>query len=40
MRLETDSDGVYEAQLETADGTRVTVEIDASFAVTGEQTHG
>ncbi len=40
VRLETDSDGVYEAHLETADGTRVTVEVDEGFAVTGEETHG
>ena len=40
VRLEIDSDGVYEAHLEAADGTRVTVEVDESFAVTGEETHG
>lgn len=37
IRLETDSDGVYEAHLEAADGTRVTVEVDESFTVTGEE---
>jgi len=39
VRLEI-ADGVYEAHLEAADGTRVTVEVDESFAVTGEETHG
>lgn len=39
VRLETDSDGVYEAHLETADGTEVTVEVDENFEVTGEETH-
>lgn len=37
LRIETDSDGVYEAHLVTSDGTRVTVEVDKSFAVTGEE---
>jgi uncharacterized membrane protein YkoI len=35
VRIETDSDGVYEAHLTTADGQPVTVEVDTSFAVTG-----
>ena len=39
VRLETDSDGVYEAHLETADGPEVTVEVDENFEVTGEETH-
>lgn len=40
-RVETDSDGVYEAHLITADGERVTVEFDADYAVTGtEAGHG
>jgi uncharacterized membrane protein YkoI len=34
-RLETDSDGVYEAHLVTAEGTRVTVEVGADFRITG-----
>src|SRR6478735_5042915 len=38
-RVETDSDGVYEAHITKADGTKVTVEVDAGFAVTGEETH-
>jgi len=40
QRVETDSDGVYEAHLTTADGKRVTVELDKNFAVTGEEAHG
>lgn len=39
-RLETDSDGTYEAHILTADGARITVEVDESFAVTGEEEHG
>lgn len=35
LRVETDSDGVYEAHLTAADGTRVTVEVGKDFAVTG-----
>jgi hypothetical protein len=34
-RVETDSDGVYEAHLVTPDGERVTVEVGEDFAVTG-----
>jgi hypothetical protein len=37
LRVETDSDGVYEAHLQTSDGKRVTVEVDKSFKVTGEE---
>lgn len=37
QRVETDSDGVYEAHLVTKDGQRVTVEIGKTFAVTGEE---
>lgn len=37
VRVETDSDGVYEAHLTKADGTPVTVEVDKTFAVTGEE---
>jgi uncharacterized membrane protein YkoI len=41
LRVETDSDGVYEAHLTTSDGQRVTVEVDKSFKVTGEESgHG
>ena len=40
QRVETDSDGVYEAHLTTADGKRVTAEMDKNFVVTGEEAHG
>ncbi|GAB3593221.1 hypothetical protein GCM10027446_15170 [Angustibacter peucedani] len=40
LRVETDSDGVYEAHLTTSDGQRVTVEVDKSFAVTGTEQGG
>ena len=41
-RMEKDADGmsVYEAHITTADGAQVTVLLDASFAVTGEQQMG
>ncbi|SER91347.1 PepSY domain-containing protein [Actinokineospora terrae] len=40
-RVETDSDGAYEAHITTTDGKRVTVELDKNFTVTGEETgHG
>jgi uncharacterized membrane protein YkoI len=39
-RLETDADGVYEAHLVKADGTPVTVEVDKTFEVTGEEQGG
>jgi hypothetical protein len=35
LRVETDSDGVYEAHLTTAGGQRVTVEVGKDFKVTG-----
>lgn len=40
IRIESDSDGVYEAHLTTAAGDRVTVEVDGDFAVTGEEAGG
>jgi hypothetical protein len=40
QRVETDSDGVYEAHLVTKDGTPVTVEMDKSFAITGTESRG
>jgi uncharacterized membrane protein len=40
QRVETDSDGVYEAHLITADGTRVTAEMDKNFNITGEEAAG
>src|SRR4051812_29885080 len=39
-RVETDSDGIYEAHLTTKAGDEVTVQVDKSFAVTGTQTSG
>jgi hypothetical protein len=39
-RIETDSDGVYEAHLVTAAGDRVTVEVGRDFAITGEESGG
>jgi hypothetical protein len=39
-RVETDSDGVYEAHMVRADGSHIIVQIDASFAVTGVQEGG
>jgi hypothetical protein len=41
QRVETDSDGVYEAHVILADGSRATVELDGSFAITRTDTgHG
>ena len=40
QRVETDSDGVYEAHLVTAAGQRVTVEVGKTFAITGEEAGG
>ena len=39
-RTETDSEGVYESHIVTADGEHVIVQVDESFAVTGTQTGG
>jgi hypothetical protein len=39
-RVETDSDGVYEAHLVTADGQHVTVELGKDLSVIGTETHG
>lgn len=41
-RMEKDADGmsVYEAHITTADGAQVTVLLDASFVITGEQQMG
>jgi len=39
-RTETDSDGVYEAHLVTASGSRLTVEVGKDFTVTGTEAHG
>ncbi len=40
QRVETDSDGVYEAHIVTAAGDEVTVAVDEDFAVTGTSTGG
>lgn len=40
VRLETDSDGVYEAHITTGEGERLSVEVDEDFTVTGEGAHG
>jgi len=39
-RVETDSDGVYEAHMVRADGTHITVQVDASFTGTAVQEGG
>jgi hypothetical protein len=39
-RVETDSDGVYEAHLVRADGTHITVQVDKNFAVTAVREGG
>lgn len=40
VRIESDSDGVYEAHLRKADGTPLTVEVNKDFEVTGEEAAG
>ncbi len=40
QRVETDSDGVYEAHLVTTDGQALVVQMDAGFTVTGTQECG
>lgn len=40
LRVETDSDGVYEAHVRKADGTEVVVAVDKDFTVTGVQEFG
>lgn len=40
QRVETDSDGVYEAHIVTAAGDRVIVQVGKDFAVTGTQQGG
>ena len=39
QRVETDSDGVYEAHIVTTDDERLTVELDEDFAITGNESH-
>jgi hypothetical protein len=38
QRVETDSDGVYEAHIVTASGDQVIVQVGTDFTVTGTQT--
>jgi hypothetical protein len=40
QRVETDSEGVYEAHVVTADGDQVIVEVGADFSITGTQEFG
>jgi hypothetical protein len=40
QRVETDSDGVYEAHILTKAGSPVTVEVDKTFTVTGTESMG
>ena len=40
QRVETDSEGVYEAHIVTTDGQMVIVQVGKDFAVTGTQTGG
>lgn len=40
QRVETDSDGVYEAHIVTSAGAQVIVQVGKDFAVTGTQTGG
>jgi hypothetical protein len=39
-RVETDSDGVYEAHIVNADGTHLTVQVGKDLAITGTDSHG
>lgn len=40
LRVETDSDGTYEAHVRKADGTEVEVKMDKNFTITGVEEHG
>jgi hypothetical protein len=40
QRVETDSDGVYEAHIVTADGSELIVQVGKDFTVTGTDTRG
>ncbi len=40
QRVETDSDGVYEAHIVTSSGQQVIVQVDKDFSVTGSDTGG
>jgi hypothetical protein len=39
QRVETDSDGVYEGHIVTADGEQLIVQVGEDFAITGTQSH-
>ena len=39
QRVETDSEGVYEGHILTADGQQVNVQVGSDFTVTGTQSH-
>ena len=39
QRVETDSDGVYEAHIVTADGGELIVQVGEDFSITGTQSH-
>jgi hypothetical protein len=40
QRVETDSEGVYEAHIVTADGQQLIVQVGEDFSITGTQSHG
>jgi ABC-type glycerol-3-phosphate transport system substrate-binding protein len=40
QRVETDSEGVYEAHIVTSSGEELTVQVDKDFAVTGTESGG
>jgi predicted nucleic acid-binding Zn-ribbon protein len=40
QRVETDSDGVYEAHIVTADGEQLIVQVGSDFSITGTQQFG
>ncbi|MCW2700201.1 MAG: exported protein of unknown function [Blastococcus sp.] len=40
QRVETDSGGVYEAHIVTADGDQLIVQVAEDFSITGTQSHG
>jgi len=40
QRVETDSEGVYEAHIVTADDEQLTVQVGEDFTITGTQSHG
>jgi hypothetical protein len=40
QRVETDSEGVYEAHMSAADGQQLTVQVGKDFKVTGIDSHG